>query len=175
MPIFCAKSVKIYTGQKKFTRVYSWLSWQISGMRGRCSRYRRSCCCQCRRNLDKTASLLVGGDGYLGKVWLLLCLRADPVLGDDLERVVGPRRERGDVDRSLGESWRVGRELNFWTTGRTDNPEHSVISSSLIPWGPPHQEHFIMAHHNCNEIPRTGWWFGASTMLVIIAASIVTS
>ena len=32
MPIFCIKSVKIYTGQKKFTRVYSWLSWQISGM-----------------------------------------------------------------------------------------------------------------------------------------------
>ena len=32
MPIFCVKSVKIYTGQKKFTRVYSWLSWQIWGM-----------------------------------------------------------------------------------------------------------------------------------------------
>ena len=32
MPIFRVKSVKIYTGQKKFTRVYSWLSWQISGM-----------------------------------------------------------------------------------------------------------------------------------------------
>ena len=32
MPIFCVKSVKIYTSQKKFTRVYSWLSWQISGM-----------------------------------------------------------------------------------------------------------------------------------------------
>ena len=32
MPIFCVKSVKVYTGQKKFTRVYSWLSWQISGM-----------------------------------------------------------------------------------------------------------------------------------------------
>ena len=33
MPIFRVKSVKIYTGQKKFTRVYSWLSWQIWGMR----------------------------------------------------------------------------------------------------------------------------------------------
>ena len=32
MPIFRVKSVKIYTGQKKFTRVYSWLSWQIWGM-----------------------------------------------------------------------------------------------------------------------------------------------
>ena len=32
MPIFCVKSVKIYTGQIKFTRVYLWLSWQISGM-----------------------------------------------------------------------------------------------------------------------------------------------
>ena len=32
MPIFRVKSVKIYTGQKKFTQVYSWLSWQISGM-----------------------------------------------------------------------------------------------------------------------------------------------
>ena len=32
MPIFCVKSVKIYTGQKKFTRTYSWRSWQISGM-----------------------------------------------------------------------------------------------------------------------------------------------
>ena len=32
MPIFRVKSVKIYTGQKKFTPVYSWLSWQISGM-----------------------------------------------------------------------------------------------------------------------------------------------
>ena len=32
MPIFRVKSVKIYTGQKKFTRIYSWRSWQISGM-----------------------------------------------------------------------------------------------------------------------------------------------
>ena len=32
MPIFCVKSVKIYTGQKFFTQVYSWLSWQIWGM-----------------------------------------------------------------------------------------------------------------------------------------------
>ena len=32
MPIFRVKSVKIYTSQKKFTRVYSWLSWQIWGM-----------------------------------------------------------------------------------------------------------------------------------------------
>ena len=31
MPIFCVKSVKIYTGQKKFTRVYPWRLWQISG------------------------------------------------------------------------------------------------------------------------------------------------
>ena len=34
MPIFRVKSVKIYTGQKKFTRIYSWRSWQISGMHG---------------------------------------------------------------------------------------------------------------------------------------------
>ena len=33
LPIFCVKSVKIYTGQKKFTRTCSWGSWQISGMR----------------------------------------------------------------------------------------------------------------------------------------------
>ena len=32
LPIFCVKSVKIYTGQKKFTREFSWLSWQIWGM-----------------------------------------------------------------------------------------------------------------------------------------------
>ena len=32
MPIFRVKSVKIYTGQKKFTRICSWGSWQISGM-----------------------------------------------------------------------------------------------------------------------------------------------
>ena len=32
MPIFCVKSVKIYTGQKKITRVYPWRPWQISGM-----------------------------------------------------------------------------------------------------------------------------------------------
>ena len=32
MPIFCVKSVKIYTDQKKFTQIYSWRSWQISGM-----------------------------------------------------------------------------------------------------------------------------------------------
>ena len=32
MPIFCVKSVKIYTGQKKFTRVYLWLPRQIWGM-----------------------------------------------------------------------------------------------------------------------------------------------
>ena len=32
MPIFRVKSVKIYTGQKKFTRICSWDSWQISGM-----------------------------------------------------------------------------------------------------------------------------------------------
>ena len=32
LPIFRVKSVKIYTGQKKITREFSWLSWQISGM-----------------------------------------------------------------------------------------------------------------------------------------------
>ena len=32
MPIFCVKSIKIYTGQKKFTRVYPWDLWQIWGM-----------------------------------------------------------------------------------------------------------------------------------------------
>ena len=32
MPIFRVKSVKIYTGQKKFTRIYPWDPWQISGM-----------------------------------------------------------------------------------------------------------------------------------------------
>ena len=32
MPIFRVKSVKIYTGQKKFTRVYPWDPWQIRGM-----------------------------------------------------------------------------------------------------------------------------------------------
>ena len=26
LPIFCVRSVKIYTGQKKFTRIYSWCS-----------------------------------------------------------------------------------------------------------------------------------------------------
>ena len=31
LPIFRVKSVKIYTGQKKFTRACSWRSWQISG------------------------------------------------------------------------------------------------------------------------------------------------
>ena len=33
LPIFCIKSLKIYTGQKKFTREYPWLPWQIWGMR----------------------------------------------------------------------------------------------------------------------------------------------
>ena len=32
MPIFRVKSVKIYTGQKKLTRIYPWDPWQISGM-----------------------------------------------------------------------------------------------------------------------------------------------
>ena len=32
MPIFRVKSVKIYTGQKKFTRIYLWDPWQIRGM-----------------------------------------------------------------------------------------------------------------------------------------------
>ena len=32
MPIFCDKSVKIYTGQKEFTRIYPWDPWQIWGM-----------------------------------------------------------------------------------------------------------------------------------------------
>ena len=32
MPIFRVKSVKIYTGQKKFTQVYPWDPWQIWGM-----------------------------------------------------------------------------------------------------------------------------------------------
>ena len=32
MPIFRVKSVKIYIGQKKFTREFSWLLWQIWGM-----------------------------------------------------------------------------------------------------------------------------------------------
>ena len=33
LPIFCVESVKIYTGQKQFTRACSWRSWPISGMR----------------------------------------------------------------------------------------------------------------------------------------------
>ena len=32
LPIFRVKSVKIYTGQKNFTREFSWHSWQIWGM-----------------------------------------------------------------------------------------------------------------------------------------------
>ena len=32
LPIFCVKSVKIYTGQKFFTRTCPWRPWQISGM-----------------------------------------------------------------------------------------------------------------------------------------------
>ena len=32
MPIFRVKSVKIYTGQKNFTRICSWGLWQIWGM-----------------------------------------------------------------------------------------------------------------------------------------------
>ena len=32
MPIFRVKSVKIYTGQKKITRMNPWDPWQISGM-----------------------------------------------------------------------------------------------------------------------------------------------
>ena len=32
LPIFRVKSVKFYTGQKKFTRVYPWDPWQIWGM-----------------------------------------------------------------------------------------------------------------------------------------------
>ena len=34
MPIFRVKSVNIYTGQKKFTRIYPWDPWQIWGMPG---------------------------------------------------------------------------------------------------------------------------------------------
>ena len=36
MPIFRVKSVKNYTGQKKFTRVYPWDPWQIWGMQVVC-------------------------------------------------------------------------------------------------------------------------------------------
>ena len=36
MPIFRVKSVKIYTGQKKFTRTCPWRPWQIWGMRVLC-------------------------------------------------------------------------------------------------------------------------------------------
>ena len=32
LAIFHVKSVKIYTGQKKFTRIHPWDPWQISGM-----------------------------------------------------------------------------------------------------------------------------------------------
>ena len=32
LPIFRVKSVKIYTGQKKITRIYAWDPWQIWGM-----------------------------------------------------------------------------------------------------------------------------------------------
>ena len=32
LPIFRIKSVKIYTSQKKFTRIYLWDPWQIWGM-----------------------------------------------------------------------------------------------------------------------------------------------
>ena len=32
LPIFRVKSLKIYTGQKKFTRTCPWRPWQISGM-----------------------------------------------------------------------------------------------------------------------------------------------
>ena len=44
MPIFRVKSVKIYTGQKKFTRVFPWRPWQISGMTG-CSIQVNFCPC----------------------------------------------------------------------------------------------------------------------------------
>ena len=37
LTIFRVKSVKIYTRQKKFTREYSWLSWQIWGMGLNCN------------------------------------------------------------------------------------------------------------------------------------------
>ena len=37
LPIFRVKSVKIYTGQKKFTWEFSWLSWQIWGMFPSCT------------------------------------------------------------------------------------------------------------------------------------------
>ena len=40
LPIFSVKSVKIYTGQKKFTRACSWRSWQISGMIPPCIYFR---------------------------------------------------------------------------------------------------------------------------------------
>ena len=32
LPNFCVKSEQIYTGQKKFSRIYSWGLWQIWGM-----------------------------------------------------------------------------------------------------------------------------------------------
>ena len=42
MPIFRVKSVKMYTGQKKFTRTCPWRPWQISGMLNLLAF--RSCC-----------------------------------------------------------------------------------------------------------------------------------
>ena len=45
MPIFRVKSVKIYTGQKKFTRIYPWYPWQIRGMLWWYFSYKGLCIC----------------------------------------------------------------------------------------------------------------------------------
>ena len=53
MPIFRVKSVKIYTGQKKLTRVYPWLPWQIWGMIQTCALSSQQVLILTQRNLTQ--------------------------------------------------------------------------------------------------------------------------
>ena len=62
MPIFRVKSVKIYTGQKKFTRIYPWDPWQIWGM------YRSTTLERIGRTLKLKISLIQ--EHYIGKLEL---------------------------------------------------------------------------------------------------------
>ena len=83
MPIFCVKSVKIYTGEKKFTRIYSWHSWQISGMARLCQVARveprpshtpaaghSSVSCKLRGGHSRLGNILLAA---VHSVWCIVC------------------------------------------------------------------------------------------------------
>ena len=85
MPIFRVKSVKIYTGQKKFTRTLSARPWQIWGMVRRSSLLSTGTTSGSWADLQEGQSITIGWQSF----WLFLC-HAVVNLFDNNWKVFGP-------------------------------------------------------------------------------------